>query len=110
MYLHAGEVLISFADLHNMGEIQSTVHAVAHHVQCNSYQIHVTGTFAVAEQSTFHTVCSGQYAELRITDATASVVMGMNAEYYVFTVFQMPMHIFYLTRKYMGHCHLYGGG
>ena len=110
MYLHAGEVLISFADLHNMGEIQSTVHAVAHHVQCNSYQIHVTGTFAVAEQSTFHTVCSGQYAELRITDATAPVIVRMYAEYYIVTIFQMLVHIFYLTGKYMGHCHLYGGG
>ena len=54
----AGEVLISFADLHNMGEIQSTVHTVTHHIKCNGYQIHITGTLAIAEQSTFHTVCS----------------------------------------------------
>ena len=109
MYLHAGEILISIADLHNMREIQSAIYTVAHHIQCNGYQIHITGTLTVAEQSTFHTVCSGQYAELRITDAAASVIVRMYAEYYIFTIFQMLMHIFYLTRKYMRHCYLYSG-
>ena len=110
MHLHTGEILISFTDLHNMREIQSTVHTVTHHIKCNGYQIHITGTLAIAEQSTFHTVCSGQYAELRIADTAASVIVRMYAEYYIFTIFQMLVHIFYLTRKYMGHCHLYGGG
>ena len=110
MYLHTGEILISITDLHNMREIQSAVHTVTHHIQCNGYQIHITCTLTIAEQSTFHTICSGQYAELRITDAAASVVMGMYAEYYIVTIFQMLVHIFYLTGKYMGHCHLYGGG
>ena len=109
MYLHTGEILISIADLHNMREIQSAIYTMAHHIQCNGYQIHITGTFAIAEQSTFHTICSGQYAELRIADTAASVVMGMHAEYYIITIFQMLVHIFYLTGKYMGHCHLYGG-
>ena len=110
MHLHTGEILISFTDLHNMREIQSAVHTVTHHIKCNGYQIHITGTLAIAEQSTFHTVCSGQYAELRITDATAPVIVRMYAEYYIVTIFQMLVHIFYLTGKYMGHCHLYGGG
>ena len=109
MHLHTGEILISFTDLHNMREIQSAIYTVTHHIKCNGYQIHITGTLAIAEQSTFHTVCSGQYAELRIADAAASIVMGMYAEYYIFTIFQMLVHIFYLTGKYMGHCHLYGG-
>ena len=109
MHLHTGEILISFTDLHNMREIQSTVHTVTHHIKCNGYQIHITGTLTVAEQSTFHTVCSGQYAELRIADTAASVVMGMYAKYYIITIFQMLVHIFYLTRKYVRHCHLYGG-
>ena len=109
MHLHTGEILISFTDLHNMREIQSAIYTVTHHIKCNGYQIHITGTLAIAEQSTFHTVCSGQYAELRIADAAASIVMGMYAEYYIFTIFQMLVHIFYLTGKYMGHCYLHGG-
>ena len=110
MYLHTGEILISIADLHNMREIQSAIYTMAHHIQCNGYQIHITGTLTIAEQSTFHTICSGQYAELRIADTAASVVMGMYAKYYIITIFQMLVHIFYLTRKYVRHCYLYGGG
>ena len=110
MHLHTGEILISFTDLHNMREIQSAIYTVTHHIKCNGYQIHITGTLAIAEQSTFHTVCSGQYAEFRIADTASSVVMGMNAEYYIFAIFQMLVHIFYLARKYVRHCYLHGSG
>ena len=107
MHLHTGEILISFTDLHNMREIQSAVHTVTHHIKCNGYQIHITGTLAIAEQSTFHTVCSGQYAELRIADTASSVIVRMERYDYILAVFQIFTHIFYLACIYMRHGMLY---
>ena len=107
MHLHTGEILISFTDLHNMREIQSTVHTVTHHIKCNGYQIHITGTLTVAEQSTFHTVCTCQKSHLCVSYAASSVVMRMQRYQHIFSVFQMFAHIFNLLCINMRHGMLY---
>ena len=58
VYLHSGKMLISFPDLHDMGEIKSAVHSMAHHIHRHGDDIHVAGALPVAEQSALHTICT----------------------------------------------------
>ena len=60
---------------------------MAHHVQCHSHNVYITGTLSVAEQGSFHSVRPGQDTELGIADTTAAVIVRMNAQYDVFTIF-----------------------
>ena len=58
-YLHAGQHFVGFPCLHDMGEIQSRIDTVADHVKRYGNNVHITGSFTVSEQSTFHTVGAG---------------------------------------------------
>ena len=107
---HAREPLIGLPHLHDMGEVQAAVHAVAHHVHRHGDDVHVSRALSVAEQRPLHPVRPGQDAELRVADAAAPVIVGMDAQNYVLPVFQMLVHIFYLAGKDMGHGHLHRAG
>ena len=78
MHFHAGKAFISLSYLHDMGEIQSAVHTMTHHIKRYGHNIHISGTFSVSEQCTLYSVCTRQNTKLRIADATASVIMGMH--------------------------------
>ncbi len=76
---HAGKLLIGLPDLHNMGEIQSAVHPVAHHIHSHSDQIHIARALPVSKQGSLHSVSPRQNAEFRVADAAAPVVVGVDA-------------------------------
>ncbi|CDF08705.1 fKBP-type peptidyl-prolyl cis-trans isomerase [Firmicutes bacterium CAG:95] len=107
MHMHTGKTLIGFTDLHDIAEIQSGFHTVNGHIHCNRYDIHITGSFTVSKQSSFHTVCTCQNSKLGIGDAAASVIVRMNAQYHAITIFEVLMHIFHLCCKHMRHRILY---
>ncbi len=109
MHPHARKALIFLPDPHDVREIQPAVHTVAHHIQSNRHQIHVSRAFPVAEQGALHPVCPCQNPEFRVADPAASVVVGMHTEHHAVPVFQMPVHIFHLAGKHMGHRHLHRG-
>ena len=76
---HSRKALICLPDLCNVAEIQSTVHAVAHHVHRNSDNIDVACALTVSEKCSLHAVGSGKDTEFRIADSAASVIVGMYA-------------------------------
>ena len=77
--LHAREALVGLPHLHNIGKIQPAVHTVTHHVDGYRHQVHIARALSVAEKSSFHPVGPRQDAELRIADAAAPVIVGMDA-------------------------------
>ena len=93
-----------------MGKIKPAVHAVAHHVDGNRHQIHISRAFPIAEKGSLHPVRPGQDAELRVTDAASTVIVGMNAQDDIVPIFHMFVHVLHLTGKHMGHGNLYRGG
>ena len=62
-----------------MGEIQSAVHPVAHHIHSHSDQIHIARALPVSKQGSLHSVSPRQNAEFRVADAAAPVVVGVDA-------------------------------
>ena len=104
---HAGKMLISVTDLGHIGEIKLRIHPLCIHIHSHCYNIHITSTLTIAEQSTFHTVCTCQKSHLCVSYAASSVVMRMQRYQYIFSVFQMFAHIFNLLCINMRHGMLY---
>ena len=105
--LHASVVLIAIADLGHIGKVKFRIHTLGIHIHGNSNNIHITGTLTVSKQSSFYTVSSSQKSHLRIGYPTASVVMGMQGNQHVFSIFQVFADIFDLLCIDMRHGMLY---
>ena len=74
----------------------------------NGYDIHVTGTLAVSKQGSLNTVCACKNSHLGIADAAAAVVVGMQGNDNVVSVFQVFAHILYLAGINVRHGVLHG--
>ena len=109
VYVHAGQPFIDLPDLHDMREIQPRIHPVADHVQRQGDDVHISGPLPVSEKRALHPVRARQHAELRVADAAAPVVVGMDAQDHRIPVFHMFVQILHLTGEHMGHGHLYRG-
>ena len=96
MNLHVRVLLICLNDLRHIRKIQLRIHAVAEHVHSERYQIHVSRSFAVAEQSSLYPVSACQQSQLGIRHSRSSVVVRMERDYQVFPVVQIGAHVFYL--------------
>ena len=101
--MHAGQPFIGLPDAFHIREIESGIHAVGIHIKSQRYDIHVSGPFAVAEQSAFDPVRPCQNAKFRSRDAAAPVIMRVQAENHVIAVIQVLIHIFQLAGKHMRH-------
>ena len=77
--MHAGQALIGLPNVRHIGQIQHRIHAVGKHIHGKGHDIYITGALSVSKQRSLDTVCSCQNSKLCITDATASVVVGMQA-------------------------------
>ena len=77
VYLAVGNPFVHLDHFRNVSKFQFGVHTLRIHIERQCHDIHITGALAVAEEGTFNTVGAGQQAHLRISDGTASVVVGM---------------------------------
>ena len=80
-----------------MREIQLWINILRKHVEGYSYDIKVTGTLAVTEQSAFDTVRTGQKCQLGAGNARTAVIVRMHADNCCFTVFNMTAEVFNLV-------------
>ena len=110
MHTHPGKALVHLPDPAHIVEIQPGLHSVTDHIHGHRHQIHVPGALAVAKQRPFYAVRPRQHAELRVADAAAPVIVGMDAQNHRVPVFHIFMQIFHLAGKHMGHGNLHRGG
>ena len=70
--------------------------------------VHITGAFAVTEQRTLDAIGAGKDAEFRSSHATATVIVGMQANHDLFALRQVPTKILNLIGKHVGRRHFHG--
>ena len=60
IYMHLAASLIDLNDLLDILDLQFRIDTLGEHIVSNRQNIHITGTLAIAEQSTLNTVCTGK--------------------------------------------------
>ena len=95
-HMHFCAFLINLFDIQDMREIQLGINILRKHVEGYSYDIKVTGTLAVTEQSAFDTVGTGQKCQLGAGNTGTAVIVRMHADNCCFTVFNMTAEVFNL--------------
>src|SRR5690606_37493619 len=78
-----------FAHAVDVGEVQLRVNALGVQVQCHGHEIDVAGTLAVAEQAAFDTIRASHQAQLGGGHASATVVVGVQADDHAVTTVDM---------------------
>ena len=99
---HSGDTGIKLSYRRNIAEIKLRINALGIHIQGEGNDIDITCAFAVSEKSAFNSVCTGKESKLSICDSTAPVVVGVQGNDNVFTVFEVIAHILYLVSVNIG--------
>ena len=85
--LHTGDLLIYFFDSRQVREVQFGIYAVGEHIQSQGNDVYVAGSFSVAEEGTFHKVCSGQEGQFGVSYTCSPVIMRVERENNMVPVF-----------------------
>src|SRR5690606_25303663 len=91
-------------------DVEHRVDALAVHIHRHGDDVHVAGTFTIAEQGAFNAVSTGQQGEFGRRHATATVVVGMNADDQAVALVYVVAEPFHLIGEYVGHGAFNGGG
>ena len=108
--VHAGVLLVLCRNLRHIGEIQLRINALGIHIHGQCHDIHVTSTLAVSKKGSLDTISACKNSHLGIADAAAAVVVGMQGNDNVVSVFQVFAHILYLAGINVRHGVLHGAG
>ena len=108
IYMHSGTLLVYFTHMRHIGKVQLRIHTLRVHIHCQGYNIHVTGTLSISKQCSLDSVGTCQNTHFCICHAAATVIVRMQGNNDIFTIFHMFAHIFNLARIHMRHCQLYG--
>lgn len=84
-------------------KINLRVHTLGIHIHTKRYNIHITGTLTISEQSSLNSVSTCKKTHLGVCNATSTIIVRMKRNDHVFTVFQIITHVFHLTCIHMRH-------
>ena len=101
--LHSGTFLINLANMRHIRKINLRVHTLGIHIHTKRYNIHITGTLTISEQSSLNSVSTCKKTHLGVCNATSTIIVRMKRNDHVFTVFQIITHVFHLTCIHMRH-------
>ena len=87
--VHAGILFVLIHDLQHVVKLQTGIHTLAVHIQSKCDNVHIAGPLAVSEDRSFDTVCACKKAHLRIGHTRSAVVVRMQGENDIFTIFQV---------------------
>ena len=76
--VHLGASFIYIDDLPDIFNLQLRINALGEHVISHIQYIYVSGTLAVSEQGSFHTVCACQQGQLCCRHAGSTVIMRVD--------------------------------
>ena len=74
---HPGQPFVGFHNLRHIFKVKLGIHAVHKQIHGKRHDIHIPGTFAVAEQRSLNTVGAGQQCKLGIRNTAAAVIVRM---------------------------------
>ena len=107
--VHTSASFVNLFDFKNIGEVQFRINALSKHIQCNSNDVQVTGAFAVTEESTFDTVCACHYSKFCGSNASTTVIVGVDTDNGSFAVFHIAAEIFDLVCVGVSSAHFHCG-
>ena len=99
---HLRAILESFNDGWQVREIQAWQHPLRIEVHRQRDHIGVAGTFAIAKQGSLHALCARQHGQLRGSNRTAAIVVGVHAQYDITPSRNMRSHPFNLVGIHIG--------
>ena len=105
--MHACIFFICCRNCRHITEVKLRIYTLRIHIQCQRHNIHISGTLAISEQSAFNTISTCQKSHFCITDTTSTVIMRMQRDQHILTIFHVFAHIFNLACVNVRHCILY---
>ncbi len=105
--MHAGHPLIHLHQFRHMREIQFWIHAQGKHIHGYGDDIRIACALPVAKQRSLDAVSSCQNPHLRISNAAAPIVMGMEGKHHIVTILEVLGDISHLHCIDMRHGHLH---
>ena len=108
IHFHTGIFFISFTNIRHIRKVKFRIHTLCIHIHSQCYDIHITGTLTISKQSSLNSVCACQKSHLRICHTTASVIVRMKRNNYIFSIFHILTHILNLACIYVRHRMFYG--
>ena len=98
------------ADIVDVGEIQTGVHALDIHIERHIHHVQIAGALAVAEQTAFQAVRASHQGQLRCCRPRAAVVMRVDRDHHAVTALDVAMRPLHHVGKDIGRGMLHGGG
>ena len=108
--LHSGHSLVKLGDSGHIREIKLGIDALSEHIERERYYISVTGSFTVAEECSLNSVSACKKSHLGVCHGASSVVVGVERNDDVLSVFEIVIHILYLICVNVRHRYLNGHG
>jgi len=104
---HLGNFLINLTNFHDIREIQFRINVLSKHIQCNSNNIKIASTFAIAEECAFNTVSTCHQTQFSTCYTSTTVIVRMQGDNCCFTILHMSTEIFDLIRIGVSSTHFY---
>ena len=106
---HLATTLIDFHDFLHVLDLKLGIDSLRKHIVSHRQNIHITGTFSIAQKSAFHTVCTGEKRQFCDGHTGSSVIMGMYAEDDIVPILKMGTHPLNLICIDIGCIHFHRG-
>ena len=107
VHMHTRAFFIFVHKVRHVGEVKLRVNTVGVHVHRKRNDIHVAGTFTVAEQRTLYAVCAGKERQLGVRNTRAAVVVRVQRQSHEFTVLEVLAHVLDLRSIHVRHTHFH---
>ena len=96
---HAGQGLIDFADVVDVGEIEMRIDSLGIQVQGDGDDVQIAGALTVPEEGSLNPLRAGQHGQLGAGDAGSAVIVRMNGDDGGFGIGQLADKVLNLVGK-----------